>query len=313
MPAQLLESTPSFTLNNGEKMPAVGLGCWMGSPGQGERCEEMVRKGLKLGYRHLDTAAGYGNEESTGKAIRESGIPRSEIFLTTKLAGPDHGRVKEAFEESLSRLDCEYIDLYLVHWPQAEDSKGKVLQPEESPTYVETWKEMEKLLDTGKVKSIGVSNFSIKTLQVLLQESKIVPAVNQVQMHPCLPQRDLMDYCSAKGIHITAYSPLGQLNSPFWTDETVNRVAQKSGITAAQVLLSWGVQRGTSVIPKSEKEERLKINLAIVQLDDEDFEAIENLHKQPGMNRQLIFSNNFIGGKRAQFGWTYEQLGWEYE
>ncbi|KAG8956362.1 hypothetical protein FRC04_004443 [Tulasnella sp. 424] len=308
MPAQPLESTPFFTLNNGQKIPAVGLGCWMGSPGQGERCEEMVRKGLKLGYRHLDTAAGYANEEHTGKAIRESGIPRSEIFLTTKLGDRDHGRVKEALEESLSKLDCEYIDLYLMHWPQAQDSNGKTLQPEESPTYVETWKEMEKLLDTGKVKSIGVSNFSIKTLEVLLPEAKIV------QMHPSLPQRDLVDYCATKGIHITAYSPLGQVNSPFYTDETVTRVAEKSGITAAQVLLSWAVQRGTSVIPKSEKEERLKNNITIVRLDDEDFEAIENLHKRPGMNRQLIFpSNNFIDGKRAQFGWTYEQLGWEYE
>ncbi|KAG8927466.1 hypothetical protein FRC01_007449 [Tulasnella sp. 417] len=172
---------------------------------------------------------------------------------------------------------------------------------------------MEKLLETGKVKSVGVSNFSIKTLEVLLQEAKIVPAVNQVQMHPCLPQRDLTEYCSAKGIHITAYSPLGQVNSPFFADETINRVAEKSGITAAQVLLSWAVQRGTSVIPKSEKEERLKNNIAIVQLDDEDFEAVENLHKQPGMNRQLIYSKTFIDGKRAQWGWTFEQLGWEYE
>ncbi|KAG8996325.1 hypothetical protein FRB90_012767 [Tulasnella sp. 427] len=311
MPAKVLDSTPVFTLNNGQKMPAVGLGCWMGSPGEGDRCEEMVRKGLRIGYRHFDTAAGYQNEEHTGKAIRESGIPRSEIFLTTKLRGPDHGRVQEAFEESLARLDCEYIDLYLMHWPQAEDSTGKVLQPEESPTYVETWKEMEKLLDTRKVKSIGVSNFSIKTLDALLAEAKIVPAV---QMHPCLLQQDLVKYSADKGIHITAYSPLGQSKSPFFGDETIKRVAEKAGITVGQLLLSWGVQRGTSVVPKSENEERLKNNLSVVKLDDEDFEAVENLHKQPGMNRQLIFSkDNLINGKRAIFGWTYEQLGWEYE
>ncbi|KAG8922868.1 hypothetical protein FRC00_006933 [Tulasnella sp. 408] len=182
MTVEFLSSTPSITLNNGQKMPAVGLGCWMGSYGEGERCEQMVRTALKVGYRHFDTAAGYQNEEHTGKALRESGIPRSEIFLTTKLANTDHHRVKEAFEASLARLDCEYVDLYLMHWPQAQDESGRVLKQEESPTFVETWREMEKLLDTGKVKSIGVSNFSVKTFDALLPHVNVVPAVNQVRM-----------------------------------------------------------------------------------------------------------------------------------
>ncbi|KAG8984536.1 hypothetical protein FRB90_005249 [Tulasnella sp. 427] len=312
MPAKVLDSTPSFTLNDGNKIPAVGLGCWMGGRGAGKRCEEMIRKALKLGYRHFDTAAHYGNEESTGKALRESGIPRSEIFLTTKLGGDSHGRVREAFEESLARLDLEYIDLYLMHWPSAQDPvTGRIFEPDESPAYVETWKDIEKLLDTGKVKSIGVSNFSIKTLEVLLPEAKIVPAVNQVQIHPYLPQQDLLAYCSSKCIHITAFTPLGQANSPIIADETVKRVAEKAGITAGQVLLSWGVQRGISVIPKSEKEERLRNNLAIVKLDDEDFEAIENLHKQPGKHRDFIYIPLY--GKPTAFGWTFKQLGWDYE
>ncbi|KAG8927465.1 hypothetical protein FRC01_007448 [Tulasnella sp. 417] len=285
MAGEFLSSTPLITLNNGHKMPAIGLGCWMGSYGEGERCEEMVRTALKVGYRHFDTAAGYQNEEHTGKALRESGIPRSEIFLSTKLANTDHHRVREAFEASLARLDCEYVDLYLMHWPQAQDETGwsssptrsralgsdrivvqiigRVLKEHENPTFVETWKEMEKLLDTGTVKSIGVSNFSVKTFDVLLPHVKIVPAVNQVQLHPYLPQLELLDYCTSKGIHPTAYSPLGQTNSPLFTDETIVRIAEKYGVSTGQVLLSWGVQRGTSVIPKSEKEERLRSNLKV--------------------------------------------------
>ncbi|KAG8952561.1 hypothetical protein FRC00_006702, partial [Tulasnella sp. 408] len=153
--------------------------CWMGNPGAAEACEKMVKTAIGLGYRHLDTAAGYRNEESVGKAIRESGAPRSEFFVTTKLWNGDHGRVAGAFEESLARLGLEYIDLYLMHWPQAQTADGRTLQPDESPTYVETWKVMEELLETGKVKSLGVSNFSVKTLEVLLDQATIVPAVNQ--------------------------------------------------------------------------------------------------------------------------------------
>ncbi|KAG8996323.1 hypothetical protein FRB90_012765 [Tulasnella sp. 427] len=221
-----MTSTPAITLNNGGKMPAIGLGYVVS---------------LDASYQ----TSGYQNEEHTGKAIRESGVPRSEIFLTTELG---NGR--------------------------------RVYRQKKSPTYVETWKEMENLLDTGKVKSIGVSNFSIKTLDVLLAEARIVSAI---QMHPCLPQQDLVKYSADKGIHITSYSPLGQSISPFFGDETIKRVAEKAGIT-------------------------------VVKLDDEDYEAVDNLHKQPGMNRHLIFStDNLINGKRAIFGWTYEQLGWEYE
>ncbi|KAG8967452.1 hypothetical protein FRC05_002047 [Tulasnella sp. 425] len=313
MPGELLSSLPIITLNDGSKMPAVGLGCWMGSYGEGERCEQMVRTALKVGYRHFDTAAGYQNEKHTGRAIRESGVPRSEIFLTTKLANTDHHRVREAFEASLAQLDCEYVDLYLMHWPQHQDETGRALKEDESPTFVETWKEMEKLLETGKVKSIGVSNFSVKTFDVLLPHVKIVPVVNQVQLHPYLPQTELLDYCTSKGIHLTAYSPLGQTNSPLFTDDTIVRIAEKYGISTGQVLLSWGVQRGTSVVPKSEKEERLRSNLKLVKFDSEDFEAINAIHKQPGKNKNVAFHMGYVDGKPGMFGWTYEQLGWEYD
>ncbi|KAG8952433.1 hypothetical protein FRC04_004493 [Tulasnella sp. 424] len=315
---------PHFTLNTGAKLPAVGLGCWMGYPGGGEDCENMAKTAIKLGYRHIDTAAGYGNEEHVGKAIRESGVPRSEIFLVTKLNNKDHGRVAEAFQESLDRLGCEYIDLYLMHWPQAQNPdatdprhdgscEGKILTPDQSPTYVETWQAMEKLLDTGKVKAIGVSNFSIKTLEVLLPQAKVVPAANQVQLHPCLPSFDLLAYCAEKGIHVTAYTPLGRKDSPFFSDDTIKSISEKHEITVAQVLLSWGVQRGTSVIPKSVQEERLKSNFTLVKLDDEDMQAIDNVHKKPGLHRQLLVSPIIDTVNGTVWGWTHEQLGWNLD
>lgn len=312
MPGQQID-VPSFTLNTGAKLPSVGLGCWMGYPGGGDDCENMAKTAIKLGYRHIDTAAGYGNEEHVGKAIRESDVPRSEIFLVTKLNNKDHGRVAEAFQESLDRLGCEYVDLYLMHWPQAQNPDGKILQPDQSPTCVETWQAMEKLLDTGKVKAIGVSNFSIKTLEVLLPQAKVVPAVNQVQLHPCLPSFDLLAYCAQKGIHVTAYSPLGRKDSPFFSDDTIKSISDKHGITIAQVLLSWGVQRGTSVIPKSVQEERLRSNFTLIKLDDEDMQAIDNLHKKPGLHRQLLVSPIIDTVNGTVWGWTHEQLGWNLD
>ncbi|KAF7298031.1 Methyltransf-2 domain-containing protein [Mycena chlorophos] len=209
---------PAFQLNTGVSIPSVGLGCFMGSRNFSDKqVYDMVSKAIKAGYRHFDTATGYGNELQVGAAIRDSGVARSEFYITTKLANGDHHRVREAFEESLTRLDLGWIDLYLLHWPQA--SSGKVdftdinapnmaLPPDASPTFVETYQEIEKLVETGRVKSIGVSNFSIKTLDELLPQCKIVPATNQVELHPCLPQDDLKSYCGAKGILLSAYSPL---------------------------------------------------------------------------------------------------------
>ncbi|KAJ6613509.1 Aldo/keto reductase [Mycena sp. CBHHK59/15] len=291
-------SIPVFSLNDGHRMPSVGKGCWMGEPGGAERVYEMCKKALKLGYRHFDT-------KYVGKAIRESGVPRSEIFVTTKL-GFRHDLVAESCEASLKELDCEYIDMYLMHWPQSLNTEGtKILQPDESPTYVETWLEMEKLLKTGKVKSIGVSNFSIQTLDVLLPHCTVIPAVNQIQMHPCLPQHDLKAYCASRNILLTA--------CPVFDDgPEIKAIAGRLGVTVAQVVLSWGVQRGTSVVPKSENEGRMLANITLVKLTEEDMRILDTFHRKPGMHKNLYppMPGNAPG---TVFGWTYEQLGWNLD
>ncbi|KIJ53590.1 hypothetical protein M422DRAFT_25433 [Sphaerobolus stellatus SS14] len=305
---------PEFTFYNGVKVPALGLGCFMGAGGKEAQSEEMVKKALKNGYRHLDTATGYGNEEALSRAIRASGIPRKDIFITTKLANGDHRIVRTAFESSLKKLGVDYIDLWLIHFPQAIiDGHGAMfgtaLPPDESPTFVEVWKQMEEIYAEGKVRAIGVSNFSIKNLEILLKEATVVPVTNQVELHPFYPQNELFEYCKAKNIILTAYSPLGQYNSPFYKDATLLKVAEKENATVAQVLLSWGVQRGTIVIPKTEKEERMIENIKLLKLSTESFEEVDNLHKQPGSHKPLSWHFGLAPG--TAFGWTYEQLGWD--
>ncbi|CAK5281644.1 unnamed protein product [Mycena citricolor] len=307
---------PSYTLNNGTQIPSVGMGCWMGAPGGEQAVYDMCINALNAGYRHFDTAAGYANEQFVGKAIRDSGIPRSEIYVTTKLA--DHTRVKEAFEESFNALDVDYIDLYLMHWPQANLhaalTGGRVLAPEESPTFVETWIEMEKLLESvsitsGKVKSIGVSNFSIKNLEILLPHCTVIPVTNQVELHPCYPQNDLKAYCESKRILLTAYSPLGQ-GTFFVENAEIIALAKKNNATPAQVVLSWAVQRGTVVIPKSANKERMAANIKLLKLSDEDFEAVGRLHTAPGLHKSLV---TYDKKEDSVFGWTFEQLGWNLQ
>lgn len=305
-------------------MPAVGMGCWMGEVGGGERVGRMVEKALKLGYRHIDTAAGYGNEEMVGKAIKESGIPREQLYITTKLSNAAHDKVVEGFEASLAKLDCGYIDMYLMHWPVAVVD-GKVLPPTASPTIIDTWLSMQSLLQTHKsqLRSIGVSNFSIKTLTQLFADERVtvIPATNQVELHPYLPQMGLKEYCEQKGILLTAYSPLGQppataRSSPdapplLLGDSVVVSLAEKYGATPAQILLNWGIQRGTVVIPKSENEGRMKANITIVHLDESDMAALNALHDQPGMHRSLLPYHQKGDNGSGVFGWSYEWLGWE--
>ncbi|KAJ7026727.1 Aldo/keto reductase [Mycena alexandri] len=314
-----MANVPFFTLNDGTKIPCLGMGCWMGGPGGGERVYEMCAEALKCGYRHFDTAAGYGNEEEVGRAIRDSGIPRSEIYVTTKLGSPDHHRVKDAFEESLKKLDVSYIDLYLMHWPQGtiyprssvyrEPTPFRsFMGPEEHPMYIETWKEMEKLMQTGRVKTLGVSNFSIKTLEHLLPHCEIIPATNQVELHPCLPQTELKAYCEAKKIFLTAYSPLGR-STFLIEDATIKTLAQKVNTSPAQILISWAIQRGIITVPKSENRERMRANMTLVSLSAEDMAVVDALHQKPNMHKSLLVYHD----KEAPggvFGWTYEQLGW---
>ncbi|KAK7057505.1 aldo/keto reductase [Favolaschia claudopus] len=302
-----MANVPSFDLNNGTKIPSVGMGCWMSSPGGGERVDTMCLSALKCGYRHFDTASAYANEEQVGRAIRDSGIPREEIYVTTKLGNRDHHRVKEAFEESFEKLGLSYVDLYLLHWPQGVVN-DKVLSPEEHPTFIETWKEMEKLLETKKVRSIGVSNFSIKTLEELLPHCSIVPVTNQVETHPCYPQTELKMYCEAKGILLTAYSPLGR-STIFMEDATTQAIATRNHTSPAQVVLSWAVQRGTIVIPKSEDNGRMLANITLVTLPKEEMKLVDALHEMPNMHKSLLMFDN--KGDGTVFGWSYAQLGWD--
>jgi len=297
---------PVLTFNNGQKIPAVGIGTWMGESGRGDATKTMVKTALKHGYRHIDTAAGYDNEEAVGEAIRESGVPRDELFVVTKLG--ENSDVQGSFNASLKNLGLDYIDLWLMHWPLSMKN-GRTYAPEESPTFVETWKGMEKVLEGGKVKSIGVSNFSVKTLEVLLKEAKIVPVTNQVELHPAYPQTELLEYCKSKNIILTAYSPLGQNNPFFFNNATLQKVARDEGGTVGQVLISWAVQRGTIVVPKSEKEERIKENIQLLTLSAESMAAVNDLHKQPGLHRPLC--GYFSMTPEKVFGWTYEQLGWK--
>jgi len=280
-----------FKLNTGEFIPAVGIGCWMGRVGEGDHVTQMVKMALELGYRHIDTASNYGNEESVGRALQESKIPRAEIFLTTKLASEDHGHVETALDRSLEKLGTEYVDLYLMHWPMTLFENGHALQPDESPTYVETWKSMEKLVNSGKVKSIGVSNFSIKTLTTLLQHARVVPAVNQVEAHPYLPQHQLL---------------------AFSDNDIVNIVKNKDpGVTEAQVLLSWGVQRGVAVVPKSVDPVRLGQNLSLIELTHDEMGRLDEVHRRKTDRHRSVcgFHSSELGG--SCFGWTYDQLGWD--
>ncbi|KAJ7072596.1 NADP-dependent oxidoreductase domain-containing protein [Mycena amicta] len=291
---------PHLTLNDGKKMPAVGLGCWMGGVGGGSRAYDMCLSAFKCGYRHIDT-----NEEYVGRAIRDSGIPRAEFFLTTKLRygctqvstsllsdhRGDHN-VRESFEESIKSLGTDYVDLYLVHWPQ-----GRTLSIEEEPTLIQTWKEMEKLLETGRVKSIGVSNFSIKNLEILLPHCAVIPVTNQVELHPCYPQNELKAYCESKGINLTAYSPLGR-STIFFEHPTIKSLAEKNGCTTAQIVLSWASRTAT----------RMLANITLVKLSPEDFAAVDNFHKSPGLHKSLLVFDNKKDG--TVFGWTYDQLGW---
>ncbi|GJE99053.1 aldo/keto reductase [Phanerochaete sordida] len=303
-----MTAIPSFTLNNGITMPGLGSGCWLGADGGTDVAEEICRNALQCGYRHIDTAAGYYNEEQVGRAVRACGVPRAEIFVTTKLRQRDGHRVREAFEDSLKALDIGYIDLYLMHWPMTHLPDGSRARSfDEHPNFVDVWAEMEKLLDTGKVRAIGVSNFSIPNLEILLAHARVVPANNQIEVHPYLPQHALRAFCAARGILVSAYSPFGQGNPLFFSDPALAAVAAKHGASPARAVLSWVVARGVPPLVKSARVERMRENLALVELDEADLAAIDAIHAQPGCHRSLLKYHQPDG---TVFGWTYEQLGW---
>ncbi|KAJ4385558.1 hypothetical protein N0V93_009987 [Gnomoniopsis smithogilvyi] len=278
--AAVKNTTKTYTLNTGAKIPAIGLGTWQSKPNEVKTAVEVA---LKSGYRHIDTAAAYGNEKEVGDGIKASGVPRSEFFLTTKLNNPDHKRVPDALAESLEKLQTDYLDLYLMHWPASIDpSKEKAVY--EDWDYIQTWGEMQKLVETGKVKAIGVSNFAIKNLERLLnhENTKIVPAVNQIELHPCNPSPKLISYLASKNIHPSAYSPLGSTDSPLAKNEALLSIAKSKGKSPQQVLLAWGLSKGFSVLPKSVTESRIKANFELDgwDLTSEDVKALDSIQER---------------------------------
>ncbi|KAL2132901.1 hypothetical protein VTI74DRAFT_3179 [Chaetomium olivicolor] len=265
----------TYKLNTGDSIPAVGLGTWQSQPGA---VEKAVEAALRAGYRHIDTAFAYGNEKEVGQGVRASGVPREQIWVTTKLDNPWHKRVAEAIDRSLANLGMDYVDLYLMHWPSSTDPEDlKKHYPDWD--FVDTWREMQKLVGTGKVKNIGVSNFGIKNLERLLNDPscKIVPAVNQIELHPGNPSPKLVAYCKEKGIHPSAYSPLGSTDSPLYRNETIAAIAKAKNRSVQQVLLLWGVKKGWSVLPKTVNADRVKANFDLDgwDLTDEEMAKID--------------------------------------
>ncbi|MGG1313885.1 aldo/keto reductase [Cohnella laeviribosi] len=252
-------------LNNGVKMPRLGLGVWkVTDPGDVERA---IRAAVQTGYRSIDTASFYKNEAEVGQAIRSCGVPREELFITTKIWNEDQGYDKTlaAFEESRKRLGLDVVDLLLIHWP----GKDK---------YIDTWRAFEKLYREGFVRAIGVSNFQIHHLDKLIEASEIVPAVNQVEFHPLLTQKELLAYTKEKGIQLEAWSPLmqGNLDQP-----VLKEIAAKYGKTPAQVVLRWDLQHGVVTIPKSITPSRIAENADIFdfELTAEDMDRIDSLNR----------------------------------
>nr|BAN37950.1 aldose reductase, putative [Entamoeba histolytica] len=277
-----------FTLNNGYKIPKLGLGTWMSANGEVGKAVEIA---IKNGYRHIDCAKAYGNEKEVGdgikSAIAKGYVKREELFVTTKLWSTDKHEedVRPACLESLKKLQLEYLDLYIIHIPLTADKKTGEFTEEIIPIE-ETWREMEKLVEEGLVKSIGVSNFNIKKLEELLAIAKIQPAVNQFEFHIYYQRPKLHQFCKKHNIHITGYCPLGNpgissgVPAPF-ENEVVKAIAKKHNKKAAQICIKFSIASGHSVIPKSVHEERIKENGEVFdfELDEEDMEKLRGLDK----------------------------------
>jgi len=263
-------AVPRIQLNDGTSIPQLGFGVFKVDPNQTER---IVTDALEVGYRHLDTARIYGNEEGVGRALAASGIPREQLFVTTKLWNDDQGTqsVFDAFDRSLDRLGLEYLDLYLIHWPTPRNDR-----------YVETWKAFERLRESGRVRSIGVSNFLAHHLERLLDETDVVPAVDQIELHPYHQQPETAAFAEEHAIAIEAWGPLGQGKYPLFELPAVTGPAEVHGKTPAQVVIRWHLQRGHIVFPKSNRRERMAENFDVFdfELDEAEVQAITELERE---------------------------------
>jgi diketogulonate reductase-like aldo/keto reductase len=257
-------------LADGNEIPLLGLGVWQVPDGR--TCEDAVRWALEAGYRHIDTAQAYRNERSVGRALRDVGLPREEVFVTTKFY-PGHRDPEAEVQRSLERLGVDTVDLYIVHWPQG------------GPTWA--WDGMQRAQKQGYARSIGVSNFSVADLDAVLAEAEVPPVVNQVQFSPFEFRRGLLDGCDRRGVALEAYSPLG--TGRHLRDRKVARVAERLGRTPAQVLIRWALQRDVVVLPKSTHHERIEENAQVFdfQLSDEDMRTLDDLDRTGGTDRAL--------------------------
>jgi len=272
----MMDRNSTYELSNGVKIPVLGFGTWQSA--DGDEAYNAVLTALRAGYRHIDTAAAYENEESVGKAIndfmKESGVSRKDLFVTTKLWNGDHGRTltEKAIDESLSKLGLDYLDLYLIHWPNP--LKFRDCWAEKN---AESWKEMEDAVKDGKIRAIGLSNFWEHHIEALLKTASIKPVVNQIKICPGQSQKKLVEYSKKLGMVVEGYSPLG--TGAIFSNEFMKSLSEKYKRSIAQICIRWSIQSGCVPLPKSVTESRIKENLNVFdfELDAEDIEKIANL------------------------------------
>lgn len=266
-----MTTVPALSFHDGATVPQLGYGVWQV---EDDVAADVVVQAIKAGYRHIDTAAGYENEGGVGRAVKDAGVPREDLFITTKLANGDQGfdSAKQALETSLSKLGTDYVDLYLIHW--ASPQRGK---------YLESWKALIELQKEGKATSIGVSNFPIAQLEEIIAETGVVPVMHQIELHPDFQQRELRDYHADKGILTEAWSPLGQ-GGDILKNPVITEIAEAHGADAGQVIIAWHLAIGNVVIPKTVTPERIVSNFAAadLRLTDEQIEKINGLDRADG-------------------------------